>query len=141
MGEVSRPEQHLFAHGTVYHGCKQQPHWTGEITLPAQNLFKEPISIQDRRGLCIWVASCLNLQGMANRKRGWVGTIGDSARRTRIMRSRKTLSPSHGASTTADAEHRTWKLGLHFWRTGWLQASSYRPPSEWYVSFAPRIVR
>ena len=97
MGEVSRSGQHIFAHGTVYHGCKQQPHWTGDVTLPARNIFEEPISTQDRCELCIWVASCLHLQGMANRKRDWVDTIGDCARRTCMKRSRKTLSPSHGA--------------------------------------------
>ena len=61
MGEVSRSGQYQFAHGNVYHGCKQQPHRTGEITLLARNLFKELISTQDRCELCIWVASYLHL--------------------------------------------------------------------------------
>ena len=88
MGEVSRSGQQLFAHGTVYHGCKQQPHRTGEIPFPARNLFKELISTQDRGGLCPWVASCLHLQDMANCKRGWVDTFGDCAWRTFMEYSR-----------------------------------------------------
>ena len=97
MGEVSRSGQQPFAHRTVYLGCKQQPHRTSEIPLPARSLFKKLISTQDRGGLCIWVASCLDLQNMANRKRGWVDTFGDCTRRTFMERSRRTPSPSHGA--------------------------------------------
>ena len=37
----------------------------------------------------------------------------------------------------ADAEYRTCKLRLHFWRKGWLQAGSYRAPSERCVSLHP----
>ena len=97
IGEVSRSGQQPFAHRTVYHGCKQQPHRTVEIPLPARNLFKELISTQDRGGLCIWVASCLHLQDIANCKRGWIDTFGECARRTFMECSVRTPSPSHGA--------------------------------------------
>ena len=98
MGEVYRTGQQPFAHRTLYHGCKQQPHRTGEIALPARNLLKELLSTQDRDGMYIWVTSYLDLQDMVNRKRGWVDTFGDCARRTFMEEcSIRTPSPSHGA--------------------------------------------
>ena len=78
---------------------------------------------------------------MANRKRGWVDTIGDCARRTCMKRSRKILSPSHGGFHDGRCRISDVQVGVPFLEEG--VASSWQLQSTIGVVrlFAPRIVR